>query len=71
MEAFEAGSGMEAAPLNWMLAGLGCVAVLLCVSWILISAYRGYARGRVDGDIFGVVWWRALLLLVLFLWLFL
>lgn len=71
MESFKEGAGLGAAELYLLIAGLGCVAILLCAAWILVSGFRGFARGTVDGDIYGIVVWRVVLLIVLFLWLFL
>lgn len=71
MEQFEAGAGIDGSDLYWLIAGVGCAAILLVAGWILLSAYRGYVKGRLDGDIFSVVGWRALLLILLFFWLFL
>ncbi|HET8790752.1 MAG TPA: TIGR03758 family integrating conjugative element protein [Modicisalibacter sp.] len=71
MDAFQAGAGFGGDALTLVIAGLGCTAVLLLGAWILISVYRGFARGRVDGDLFAIVSWRALLLIVLCFWLFL
>lgn len=71
MEAFQAGAGFGGDALYLFVAGLACTAVLLLAAWVLISVYRGFARGRVDGDLFAVVSWRALLLIVLCFWLFL
>lgn len=71
MEAFEAGSGMGDQELSWLIAGVGCVAILLCAGWILMSAYRGWAKGRVDGDVVATVAVKSVLLILLFFWLFL
>jgi integrating conjugative element protein (TIGR03758 family) len=71
MDAFESGSGITGSDLYWLIAGVGCAAILMAAGWILVSAYRGYVKGRVDGDLFSVVAWRALLLILLFFWLFL
>ncbi|MCG7601779.1 TIGR03758 family integrating conjugative element protein [Halomonas sp. McH1-25] len=71
MDAFQAGAGIEGSELSWFIAGVGCSAILLVAGWILLSAYRGYVKGRVEGDIIATVSWRALLLILLFLWLFL
>lgn len=71
MEAFQAGAGFGGDALYWVIAGVGCTAILLLAAWVLISAYRGFAKGRVDGDIFAIVSWKAVLLIVLFFWLFL
>lgn len=70
MEAFEAGSGFGGQELYWLIAGVGCASILIVAGWILLSAYRGYVKGRVEGDIFSVVGWKALLLILLFFWLF-
>lgn len=71
MEAFEAGAGIGADALYWLIAGAGCAVMLLVVGWILLSAYRGFVKSRVDGDIFSVVGWKSLILILVFFWLLL
>ncbi|WP_115855614.1 TIGR03758 family integrating conjugative element protein [Kushneria indalinina] len=71
MEAFKAGSGMEGSELSLLVAGAGCVAILLCAAWVLTSAYRGWAKGRVGGDTLSIVAIKVVLLIVLFFWVFL
>ncbi|OLO06718.1 integrating conjugative element protein [Salinicola sp. MH3R3-1] len=71
MEAFEAGAGLGGQELSWLIAGVGCSAAMLLVIWILMSAYRGWVRGRVDGDILSAVALKSLVLVLLFFWLFL
>nr|WP_298411663.1 TIGR03758 family integrating conjugative element protein [uncultured Halomonas sp.] len=71
MEAFQAGSGMEGQAMSLLIAGVGCTMALLVAAWILLSAYRGYAKQRIDGDLFSTVGVKALLLVLLLFWLFL
>lgn len=71
MGAFQAGSGMGEGELYLLIAGVGATAILILAAWILLSAYRGYARQRVDGDMFSVVSVKTLLLVLLFFWLLL
>jgi integrating conjugative element protein (TIGR03758 family) len=71
VEAFEAGAGMGGQELSWLIAGVGCSAALLLVIWILMSAYRGWVKGRIDGDVLSSVVLKSLLLVLLFFWLFL
>lgn len=71
MEAFEAGSGVTASELNWLIAGAGCAGVLLVIAWILLSAFRGFAKERIDGDLFATVALKALILVLIFFWLLL
>ncbi|WP_111414519.1 TIGR03758 family integrating conjugative element protein [Billgrantia lactosivorans] len=68
--AFETGSGFEISGLYLLLAGVGCVAILLWAAWAAISAYRGWAKGNVKGDVFAGVAVRLLLLILIFIWLF-
>ncbi|QEA38637.1 DUF3262 family protein [Pistricoccus aurantiacus] len=71
MGAFQAGSGMGEGELYLLIAGVGLAGILIAAGWIFVSAYRGYARGRVDGDILAVVSVKALVLILLFFWLLL
>lgn len=71
MDSFESGAGISGAELSLLIAGVGCSAALLVVMWILISAYRGWVKGRVDGDILSSVALKAMLIMLLLFWLFL
>lgn len=71
MAAFQNGSGYAADDLFMLVAGVGCVLALLWYAWTLLSMYRGWAKGNVDDDIFGVNVLRGVTLLLILLWLFL
>lgn len=71
MEAFETGAGIGGSELSLLIAGVGCSAALLVVMWILLSAYRGWVKGRVDGDIMSSVALKAVMMMLLLFWLFL
>ncbi|WP_259037535.1 TIGR03758 family integrating conjugative element protein [Halomonas dongshanensis] len=57
--------------MSWLIAGVGCSVAILLIIWILMSAYRGWVKGRVDGDILSAVVIKSILLVLLFFWLFL
>lgn len=69
-EAFTAGAGFDVDTVFLALAGVGCVAALLWASWASISAYRGWAKENVTGDVFAAASVRLVLLILVFIWLF-
>lgn len=71
MEAFKHGASISADGVFLLIAGIGCSLALLWYGWTLLSMYRGWSKGNVDDDIFGVAALRGVLLLLLLLWLFL
>ncbi|MCE8005305.1 TIGR03758 family integrating conjugative element protein [Billgrantia ethanolica] len=69
-EAFEAAAGFDTNTIFLVLAAAGCVAAILWAAWALISTYRGWAKGNVDGDVMSFAAVRLLLLILIFIWLF-
>ncbi|EPC00590.1 hypothetical protein L861_06530 [Litchfieldella anticariensis FP35 = DSM 16096] len=69
--AFQAGAGFASDTLFVVVAGTGCTAAFLWAMWAALSAYKGWSKERVDGDVFGLAVLRVVLLVVMFIWLFL
>lgn len=70
MEAFSNGAGVSADDVFLLVAAVGCTLGLLWYGWTLLSLFRGWSKGNVDDDIFGVAALRGAVLLLLMLWLF-
>lgn len=69
-EAFEVAAGFDTNTIFLVLAATGCVAAILWAAWALISTYRGWAKGNVDGEVLGSAAVRLLVLILVFIWLF-
>lgn len=69
-DAFEAGAGFEIQTLFLVIAGTGCIVAFMWAIWVGISAYKGWAKEKVDNDTFTLAVLKAVLLLVIFIWLF-
>lgn len=66
--AFADAAGFSASEVAWLVAGVGCTAVLLWAAWALLSAWYGWTRTRVAGDQFQRGSVRIVLLAVVILW---
>ncbi|WP_249978024.1 TIGR03758 family integrating conjugative element protein [Vreelandella olivaria] len=67
---FEIAAGFDNSTVLFMLTGAGMVVALLWAMWAAISAYKGWAKGRVDDNNFTLACLRVVLLLVMFIWIF-
>lgn len=67
---FEAGAGFGGDGIYLLLAGTGCVVAILWAVWVALSAYKGWAKDRVDDSTFGYACLRVVFLLVIFYWVF-
>ncbi|WP_193092062.1 TIGR03758 family integrating conjugative element protein [Halomonas colorata] len=68
---FEAAAGFDTSTIFLVLAGTGCVVAILWAMWAALSAYKGWAKERVDDNTFALACLRAVLLLIIFYWVFL
>lgn len=69
MDAFKSGAGFSGNDLYLLIAGVLCVVAILLTIWVWTSAYRGFAKGNVDKDIFTIVCLKAVMLILVFFWL--
>lgn len=67
---FEIAAGFEDSTVLFMLAGAGIVIALLWTMWAAVSAYKGWAKERVDDNSYTLACMRLLLLLIMFIWIF-
>lgn len=67
---FEIAAGFGDSTALFLLAGAGIVVALLWAMWAAISAYKGWAKERVDDHNFTLACLRVVLLLVMFIWIF-
>ena len=69
--AFEAGAGASPDSTYLLAASVGCALAILWLIWLVISAYRGWVKGRVDEDVMAWGLIRGLMVVVILFWLFL
>ncbi|MDN3525327.1 TIGR03758 family integrating conjugative element protein [Halomonas sabkhae] len=71
MEVFKNGAGFSASEVAVLIAGVGCVVVILWMAWAYLSTYRGWTKERIDDDVLVSGLMRALMIVLVCLWLFL
>lgn len=70
-ERFANGAGFTAVEIFVAIACTGVVVSMLCAGFVWLSAYKGLAKERVDGQTFGLAVLRVVLLILVLCWLFL
>lgn len=68
---FDAAAGFDTSTIFLFLAGTGCVVAILWAMWAALSAYKGWAKERVDDNTFVLACLRVIFLLIIFYWVFL
>ncbi|EDT2963653.1 TIGR03758 family integrating conjugative element protein [Salmonella enterica subsp. enterica] len=69
ISAFQAGSSAKPADFNLLFLGLLCAGLFLWAGWVVVSAYRAFASGRMTLTQLGGVLARTVLLLLISFWL--